>query len=47
MGIRSFEFVEMNSKFTVVFNFRLAYPVRVGEHANTAFGLAFALDYAR
>ena len=26
---------------------KLVYPVRVGEHANTAFGLALALDYAR
>jgi hypothetical protein len=26
---------------------RLSYPLRVGTHANTAFGLAFALDYAR
>jgi hypothetical protein len=26
---------------------KLVYPVRVGEHSNTAFGLAFALDYAR
>ncbi len=26
---------------------KLAYPIRVGEHTNTAFGLAFALDYAR
>lgn len=25
---------------------KLNYPVRVGEHANTAFGLAFAYDYA-
>lgn len=25
----------------------LTYPVRVGEHANTAFALSFALDYAR
>ncbi len=25
---------------------KLVYPVRVGEHANTAFGLAFAWDYA-
>lgn len=25
---------------------RLTYPVRVGEHTNTAFGLAFAWDYA-
>ncbi|PCH73297.1 MAG: hypothetical protein COB98_10835 [Flavobacteriaceae bacterium] len=26
---------------------KLKYPIRVGEHANTAFGLSFALDYAR
>jgi len=26
---------------------KLVYPVRVGEHTNTAFGLSFALDYAR
>ena len=26
---------------------KLVYPVRVGEHANTAFGMAFAWDYAR
>jgi len=26
---------------------RLVYPVRVGEHSNTGFGLAFALDYTR
>lgn len=26
---------------------KLVYPVRVGEHPNTAFGLAFGLDYAR
>lgn len=26
---------------------RLVYPIRVGEHSNTAFGLAFALDYSR
>jgi len=26
---------------------KLVYPVRVGEHANTAFGLALALDYSR
>jgi len=25
---------------------KLAYPIRVGEHANTAFGLTFAWDYA-
>ncbi|MFK8037546.1 MAG: DUF2891 domain-containing protein [Crocinitomicaceae bacterium] len=26
---------------------KLAYPIRVGEHTNTAFGLSFALDFAR
>ncbi|MGB0788547.1 MAG: DUF2891 domain-containing protein [Marinirhabdus sp.] len=26
---------------------KLVYPIRVGEHTNTAFGLAFAHDYAR
>lgn len=26
---------------------KLIYPIRVGEHTNTAFGLVFALDYAR
>lgn len=26
---------------------KLTYPIRVGVHPNTAFGLAFALDYAR
>lgn len=26
---------------------KLVYPIRVGEHTNTAFGLNFALDYAR
>ncbi len=26
---------------------KLVYPIRVGEHTNTAFGLVFALDYAR
>ncbi len=25
---------------------KLSYPIRVGEHTNTAFGLSFALDYA-
>ncbi|MFP3360934.1 DUF2891 family protein, partial [Planococcus sp. SIMBA_143] len=25
---------------------QLVYPVRVGEHSNTAFGLSFAYDYA-
>ena len=26
---------------------KLVYPIRVGEHSNTGFGLSFALDYAR
>ncbi len=26
---------------------KLVYPIRVGEHTNTAFGLSFALDYAQ
>lgn len=26
---------------------RLVYPIRIGEHSNTGFGLAFAHDYAR
>lgn len=26
---------------------KLVYPIRVGEHTNTAFGLTFALDFAR
>jgi hypothetical protein len=26
---------------------KLSYPIRVGEHTNTAFALSFALDYAR
>jgi len=26
---------------------KLTYPIRIGTHANTAFGLAFALEYAR
>ncbi|WP_117883406.1 DUF2891 domain-containing protein [Aureibaculum luteum] len=26
---------------------KLKYPIRVGEHANTAFGLSFAYDYAK
>jgi len=26
---------------------KLNYPIRVGEHANTAFGMSFALDYAK
>ncbi len=34
-------------KYYIDFLLKLVYPVRVGEHSNTAFGLAFALDYAR
>ena len=26
---------------------KLVYPIRVGEHTNTAFGLSFAIDYAK
>ena len=26
---------------------KLVYPIRVGEHTNTAFGLSFAMDYCR
>ena len=26
---------------------KLVYPIRVGEHTNTAFGLSFAMDYSR
>ncbi len=26
---------------------KLTYPIRVGEHTNTAFGMSFALDYAK
>jgi len=26
---------------------KLVYPIRVGEHPNTAFGMSFALDYAK
>ena len=26
---------------------KLVYPIRVGEHRNTAFGLSFAMDYCR
>jgi hypothetical protein len=26
---------------------KLTYPIRVGEHPNTAFGMSFALDYAK
>lgn len=33
--------------YYITFLPKLVYPIRVGEHTNTAFGLAFALDYAR
>jgi len=35
------------SNYYIDFLPKLLYPIRVGEHANTAFGLSFALDYAR
>jgi hypothetical protein len=35
------------SKQLIEFLPKLNYPIRVGEHTNTAFGLSFALDYAR
>jgi hypothetical protein len=31
----------------IIFLPKLIYPIRSGEHTNTAFGLCFALDYAR
>ena len=33
--------------FNIPMTSRLVYPVRVGEHSNSAFGLAMALDYTR
>lgn len=36
----------IENKFIEFLN-KLSYPIRVGEHPNTAFGLSFALDYAR
>ena len=35
------------SWFSLICLTRLVYPVRVGEHSNSAFGLAMALDYTR
>lgn len=35
------------SSYYIAFLPKLVYPIRVGEHTNTAFGLAFALDFAR
>lgn len=40
-------FNEMISQKYIEYLPKLAYPIRVGEHSNTAFGLSFALDYAR
>lgn len=36
----------MEEKCIEFFN-KLNYPIRVGEHPNTAFGMSFALDYAK
>ncbi len=36
----------IEDKFIVFLN-KLNYPIRVGEHPNTAFGMSFALDYAK
>lgn len=36
----------IEEKFIEFLN-KLNYPIRVGEHPNTAFGMSFALDYAR
>jgi hypothetical protein len=38
---------ELISQYYLNFLPKLVYPIRVGEHSNTAFGLSFALDYAR
>ena len=38
---------ELIEKKYIEFLNKLDYPIRVGEHPNTAFGLSFALDYAR
>jgi len=36
----------IEDKFITFLN-KLNYPIRVGEHPNTAFGMSFALDYAK
>jgi hypothetical protein len=36
----------IETKFITFLN-KLNYPIRVGEHPNTAFGMSFALDYAK
>lgn len=38
---------DLISQYYLNFLPKLVYPIRVGEHSNTAFGLSFALDYAR
>jgi hypothetical protein len=39
--------VQLIEKNYLAFLPKLNYPIRVGEHPNTAFGLSFALDYAK
>ena len=39
--------VKLIEKKYIEFLPKLNYPIRVGEHANTAFGLSFAMDYAK
>jgi hypothetical protein len=39
--------VELITQKYIDFLPKLNYPIRVGEHSNTAFGMSFALDYAK
>ncbi|MDP3314153.1 DUF2891 domain-containing protein [Lutibacter sp.] len=39
--------VQLIEQKYIAFLPKLIYPIRVGEHTNTAFGLSFALDYAK
>jgi len=39
--------VQLIEKKYIEFLPKLNYPIRVGEHPNTAFGMSFALDYAK
>jgi len=39
--------VDLIEKKYIEFLPKLNYPIRVGEHPNTAFGMSFALDYAK
>lgn len=39
--------VDLIEKKYIEFLPKLKYPIRVGEHPNTAFGMSFALDYAK